>query len=86
MIEGRSVAIRAWRYEVRGIRGGSLPAYFLDNDLDSNTATERSPILSTAVISTIGSARRSSSKWRHRDGRDRRRRGPGGGGYGALGR
>lgn len=41
MIEGRQVAIRAWRFEVEGVTGHKLPVYMLDTDLEQNTAEDR---------------------------------------------
>jgi len=40
-IEGRTVSLRAWHYSVRGIRGFTVPVYFLDADLPDNTAWDR---------------------------------------------
>jgi starch phosphorylase len=40
-MEGRKVAIRAWRYEVRGISGHVVPVYFLDTGLPENDALDR---------------------------------------------
>jgi starch phosphorylase len=40
-IEGRTVSLRAWHYAVRGIRGFTVPVYFLDADLPDNTAWDR---------------------------------------------
>ncbi len=40
-IEGRTVQIRAWKYEVKGVTGSSVPVYFLDTDLDQNAAQDR---------------------------------------------
>lgn len=41
-IEGRIVALRAWRYEVNGVSGGSkVPVYFLDADLPENEPWDR---------------------------------------------
>ncbi|MBN9119883.1 MAG: alpha-glucan family phosphorylase [Planctomycetes bacterium] len=39
-IEGRTVAVRAWRYPVRGL-GGVVPVYLLDTDLDENAEWDR---------------------------------------------
>src|SRR5205807_1160442 len=36
-LEGRRVELRAWRYDVKGVRGFDVPIYFLDADLPSNT-------------------------------------------------
>jgi glycogen phosphorylase len=41
MIEGREVAIRAWRYDLVGVTGHVIPIYFLDTDLDENDAADR---------------------------------------------
>lgn len=40
-IEGRPVIVRAWKYEVKGISGHSVPVYFLDTDLEENSASDR---------------------------------------------
>jgi glycogen phosphorylase len=40
-IEDRTVALRAWRYEVVGIGGAKVPVYFLDTDVTENTAWDR---------------------------------------------
>ena len=40
-IEGRTVQLRAWQYNVRGIGGYTVPVYFLDTDLPDNTAGDR---------------------------------------------
>jgi starch phosphorylase len=40
-IEGRSVVVRAWKYEVKGIGGHSVPVYFLDTDLGENSESDR---------------------------------------------
>jgi starch phosphorylase len=40
-IEGRTVKIRAWKYEVKGIFGGMVPVYFLDTDLADNMEWDR---------------------------------------------
>jgi glycogen phosphorylase len=36
-IEGRPVQVRAWRYQVRGHSGHTVPVYFLDTTLPENT-------------------------------------------------
>ena len=41
-IENRSVAIRAWQYDVRGITGYSVPIIFLDTDIEENSEFDRS--------------------------------------------
>ncbi|MFO0982457.1 MAG: alpha-glucan family phosphorylase [Planctomycetota bacterium] len=40
-IEGRRVALRAWRLDVRGVTGGVVPVYLLDTDLPENAAADR---------------------------------------------
>jgi len=40
-IEGRTVVLRAWRYEVKGVGGYIIPVYFLDTDLDANEEWDR---------------------------------------------
>ena len=41
MVEGRRVALRAWRYDVKGVSGGVVPAYLLDSDLAENSEWDR---------------------------------------------
>ena len=41
-IEDRTVAIRAWRYDLVGRSGHCIPIYLLDTDLPENTAWDRS--------------------------------------------
>jgi starch phosphorylase len=41
MIEGREVAIRAWRYDMEGVTGHIVPIYFLDTDLEENDEQDR---------------------------------------------
>ncbi|MFH1560547.1 MAG: alpha-glucan family phosphorylase [Chloroflexota bacterium] len=41
VIEGRTVQIQAWRYEVRGVRGYVVPVYFLDTNLPQNDPWDR---------------------------------------------
>lgn len=41
MIEERTVMLRAWRYEFRGVSGGTVPVFLLDADLPENTAWDR---------------------------------------------
>jgi starch phosphorylase len=36
-IEGRTVHLRAWKYEVVGMGGFRIPIYFLDTDLPENS-------------------------------------------------
>jgi glycogen phosphorylase len=40
-IEGRTIQIRAWQYDVRGGSGGVVPVYLLDTDLPENSAWDR---------------------------------------------
>jgi starch phosphorylase len=40
-IEGRTVHIRGWRYEVIGVTGFKVPVYFLDSDLPENSQWDR---------------------------------------------
>jgi starch phosphorylase len=40
-IEHRSVVLRAWRYEIRGISGNVVPVLLLDSDLPDNAAEDR---------------------------------------------
>jgi starch phosphorylase len=40
-IEGRRVAVTAWEYHVRGVRGYTEPVYLLDTDLPENDAADR---------------------------------------------
>lgn len=41
MIEGRTVHVRSWMYEVKGISGFKVPVYFLDADLPENSEWDR---------------------------------------------
>jgi starch phosphorylase len=41
-LEGRTVHIRAWRFDVAGIRGFQVPVYLLDSDLPENGEWDRS--------------------------------------------
>ncbi|MGZ8455902.1 MAG: alpha-glucan family phosphorylase [Gemmatirosa sp.] len=41
-IEGRSVTVRAWRYEVRGVTDGVIPVFLLDTRLPENSEYDRS--------------------------------------------
>ena len=41
MVEGRRVALRAWRYEVKGVSGHVVPVYLLDADLAENAEWDR---------------------------------------------
>ncbi|MEP6689797.1 MAG: alpha-glucan family phosphorylase, partial [Gemmatimonadaceae bacterium] len=40
-IEGRRVAIRAWKYTVRGLSGGEVPVFLLDTALPENDEWDR---------------------------------------------
>jgi len=40
-IEGRTVHLRAWRYDVKGVGGYTVPIYFLDADLPENSQWDR---------------------------------------------
>lgn len=40
-IEGRTVSVRCWKYQIEGITGYTLPVYFLDTDLPENEAWDR---------------------------------------------
>jgi len=39
--EGRAVQLRAWKYDVRGVKGHKVPVYFLDADLPENSAQDK---------------------------------------------
>jgi starch phosphorylase len=40
-LEGRDVAVRSWKYEVRGVGNGVVPVYLLDTDLPENSPADR---------------------------------------------
>ncbi|MDP3016983.1 MAG: alpha-glucan family phosphorylase, partial [Deltaproteobacteria bacterium] len=40
-IEGRTIHLRAWKYEVKGISDFKVPVYFLDSDLPENSEWDR---------------------------------------------
>src|SRR5438477_841745 len=40
-LENRRVELRAWRYDVKGVRGFEVPVYFLDADLPGNQDSDR---------------------------------------------
>ena len=40
-LEGKSIQLRAWRYEVHGVGGFNVPVYFLDVDLPENSDQHR---------------------------------------------
>ncbi|WP_028321638.1 alpha-glucan family phosphorylase [Desulfatiglans anilini] len=41
LVEGRTVHLRAWRYNVKGVTGYTVPIYFLDADLPENSEWDR---------------------------------------------
>lgn len=41
LVEGRTVHLRAWRYDVAGLGGYTVPMYFLDADLAENSEWDR---------------------------------------------
>jgi glycogen phosphorylase len=41
LIEGRTVAIRVWRYDIEGVTGHRIPVYLLDTDLEENDPWDR---------------------------------------------
>ncbi|MCP5003908.1 MAG: alpha-glucan family phosphorylase, partial [Planctomycetes bacterium] len=40
-LEGRTVYVRAWKYEVKGISGFKVPVFFLDVDIKENSEWDR---------------------------------------------
>ena len=40
-IEGRDVALRAWRFDARGVSGACVPVFRLDSDLPENAEPDR---------------------------------------------
>src|SRR4029450_8796739 len=40
-LEGSTVHLRAWQYEVRGVTGAMVPVYLLDTDLSENSDWHR---------------------------------------------
>ena len=40
-LENRRLELRAWRYDVKGVRGFEVPVYFLDADLPGNQEADR---------------------------------------------
>jgi len=40
-IQGRDVRIKAWLYTLKSIRGGEIPVYFLDTDVEGNSPEDR---------------------------------------------
>jgi starch phosphorylase len=41
VVHGRTVHLRAWRYNIKGISGFEVPVYFLDADLPENSEWDR---------------------------------------------
>ena len=41
VISGRTIYLRAWQYDVKGAKGGSVPVYLLDTDLPENSEWDR---------------------------------------------
>src|ERR1700690_2432783 len=41
LIEGRTVAIRVWRYDIEGVTGHRIPVYLLDTVLEENDPRDR---------------------------------------------
>ncbi len=41
MLEGRTVHLRVWKYEVKGVSGFTVPIYFLDTDMPENHEWDR---------------------------------------------
>src|SRR6202789_696253 len=41
LIEGRTVAIRVWRYDMEGVTGRTIPIYLLDTNLEHNDPLDR---------------------------------------------
>ncbi len=40
-IEGRPVQVRAWRYDLEGVTGHTIPIYMLDTDIEGNSPEDR---------------------------------------------
>lgn len=40
-IDGRTIHVRAWQYDVKGIKTGMVPVYLLDTDLPENSEWDR---------------------------------------------
>src|SRR5215510_7438386 len=40
-IEGREIQLRAWKHEVKGISGASVPVFLLDSQLPENSEFDR---------------------------------------------
>jgi len=40
-IQGRDVRVKAWLYTVKSVRGGEVPVYFLDTDVEGNSSEDR---------------------------------------------
>lgn len=55
VIEDRTVAIRAWRYDLTGVTGHIVPIYFLDTDLEENDPADR--VLTDTLYGGTGDTR-----------------------------
>ena len=58
-LENRRVELRAWRYNVKGVRGFEVPVYFLDADPSNANGTATSPAAFMAAIPITACARKS---------------------------
>jgi len=45
-LEGRTVHLRVWRYEVKGVSDFKVPVFFLDSDLPENSEWDRTLTIS----------------------------------------
>ena len=50
-LEGRTVQLRCWKYEVRGAGGAVVPVYFLDADLPEKKPAHKPPTLAKKSLS-----------------------------------
>jgi starch phosphorylase len=41
LVEGRTVAVRVWRYDMEGVTGRTIPIYLLDTNLEHNDPQDR---------------------------------------------
>ncbi len=59
-IEGRPVAIQAWRYDMEGVTGKVIPIYMLDTDLPENDELDRklTDRLYGATVTTVFARKR----------------------------
>jgi glucan phosphorylase len=56
VIEGRTVRLRAWQFDVRGVSDGIVPVYLLDTDLAENAEWDRhltDQLYGGAVVSAL---------------------------------